>query len=144
MIRFIKFWAREQKRSRGDAFRCKSFLLELIVAHLADDGLSLSDYPTSIESVFAWIVQTELAEQVWFDDYYRENDLLSSSDPIRVYDPVNPTNNVCKAYSTINRDLLVEAAADALDAVTAARYGTTKGYAVECWQRVFGPTFRGD
>ena len=144
VIRFLKYWAREQKRSRGHDFRCKSFLLELIVAHLSEGGLSLSDYPTAIESVFAWMVQTQLAERVWFDDYYEESKLPRSNDPIRVYDPVNPTNNVCKTYSTTQRDLLVDAAFDALDAVTAARYGTTKGYAVECWQRVFGPTFRGD
>jgi tRNA nucleotidyltransferase (CCA-adding enzyme) len=144
LIRFLKYWAREQKRSRGEAFRCKSFLLELIVAHLADEGVSLSDYPTAIESAFAWIVRTELAEQVWFDDYYDKDDLPASTEAIRVYDPVNPGNNVCKTYSAMNRNLLLEAAADALDAVTAARYGTTKGYAVDCWQQVFGPTFRGD
>jgi tRNA nucleotidyltransferase (CCA-adding enzyme) len=144
LIRFVKYWAREQKRSRGEYFRCKSFLLELIVAYLADGGLALSDYPTAIESVFAWIVRTGLTERVWFDDYYDKSDLPASNEPIRVYDPVNSTNNVCKAYSGTNSDLLVEAAADALDAVTAARYGTTKGYAIECWQRVFGPTFRGD
>jgi tRNA nucleotidyltransferase (CCA-adding enzyme) len=144
LIRFVKYWAREQKRSRGEDFRCKSFLLELIVAHLADEGIPLSDYPTAIESVFVWMVGTRLAERVWFDDYYDKSDLPASNEPIRVYDPVNSTNNVCKAYSDTNRDLLTEAAADALDAVTAARYGTTKGYAIECWQRLFGPTFRGD
>jgi tRNA nucleotidyltransferase (CCA-adding enzyme) len=144
LIRFLKFWAREQKRSRGNDFRCKSFLLELVVAHLAATGTSLSDYPTAIEAVFAWMVRTGLAEQVAFDDYYDLAAIPSLSDPIRVMDPVNPTNNVCKSYTKADRDQLIEAAADALDAVTAARYGTTKGYAVECWQRVFGPTFRGD
>jgi tRNA nucleotidyltransferase (CCA-adding enzyme) len=145
VIRFIKFWARLQKRERGDEFRCKSFLLELIVAHLASNGLDLADYPTALETVFAWIVQTNLAERVWFNDYYKASDLpATDNNPIRVYDPVNPTNNVCRAYTATNRDALVDAAADALDAITAARYGTTKGYTVECWQQVFGPTFRGD
>lgn len=144
LIRFLKFWAREQKRARGDDFRCKSFLLELAVAHLAANGLSLSDYPTAIEAVFAWMVRTGLAEQVAFDDYYDLTAIPASSDPIRAIDPVNPANNVCKTYTKADRDLLLDAAADALDAITAARYGTTKGYAVECWQRVLGPTFRGD
>ncbi|MDA8186453.1 MAG: CBASS oligonucleotide cyclase [Actinomycetota bacterium] len=144
LIRFLKFWAREQKRSRGSDFRCKSFLLELVVAHLVSTGTSLSDYPTAIEAVFAWMVQTDLAEQVAFDDYYDFATIPSIDDPIRIIDPVNPANNVCKSYTRADRDQLLEAAADALDAVTAARYGTTKGYAVECWQRVLGPTFRGD
>jgi tRNA nucleotidyltransferase (CCA-adding enzyme) len=144
LIRFLKFWAREQKRSRGADLRCKSFLLELIVAHLATAGTLLSDYPTAIEAVFAWMVRTGLGEQVAFDDYYDLTAIPSFSHPIRVIDPVNPTNNVCKGYTAAARDLLLEAATDALDAVTAARYGTTKGYAVECWQQVLGPTFRGD
>ncbi len=144
LIRFLKFWAREQKRARGDDFRCKSFLLELVVAHLAANGLSLSDYPTAIEAVFAWMVRTGLAEQVAFDDYYDLTGIPASNDPIRAIDPVNPANNVCKTYTEADRDLLLDAAADALDAITAARYGTTKGYAVECWQRVLGPTFRGE
>jgi tRNA nucleotidyltransferase (CCA-adding enzyme) len=145
LIRFLKFWARQQRQNRDEWFRCKSFLLELIVAHLVDGGLSLSDYPTALEAVFAWMVQTGLDERVWFDDYYGEDELpTTDSHPIRVYDPVNPTNNVCKTYIGAHRDALVDAAADALDAVTAARYGTTKSYTVECWQRVFGPTFRGD
>jgi tRNA nucleotidyltransferase (CCA-adding enzyme) len=144
LIRFLKYWAREQKRTRGKDFRCKSFLLELIVAYLIDHGLSLSDYPMAIEEVFAWMVQTRLADPVWFTDYYLDADVPASSEPIRVYDPVNPTNNVCKIYDSYQQGLLVEAAADALDAVTAARYATSKGYGVECWQRVFGPTFRGE
>jgi tRNA nucleotidyltransferase (CCA-adding enzyme) len=143
LIRFLKYWAREQKRTRGDDFRCKSFLLELIVAHLADGGMSLTDYPSALESTLAWIVQTGLTKRIWFEDYYDEADIAGSSDPIQIYDPVNPSNNVCKTYTTTHRSELVEAAADALDAVTAARYGTTKAYANECWQRVFGPTFRG-
>lgn len=144
IIRFLKFWAREQKRVRGDAFRCKSLLVELIVAHLANTIL-LGDYTTALESVFAWMVQTGLAIRVSFDDYYGVGDQPSSSnDAIQVYDPVNPSNNICKTYTSTDRDVLVEAAADALDAVTAARYGTTRGYSIDCWQRVFGPTFRGD
>jgi tRNA nucleotidyltransferase (CCA-adding enzyme) len=144
LIRFIKFWVREQRRTRGSDFRCKSFLVELIVAHLVDHGLALVDYPIMIESTFAWIVQTGLTEQVIFSDYYALGSVTPTNDPVRVIDPVNANNNVCKTYTASDRALLVDAAADALDAVTAARYGTTKGYAVECWQRVFGPTFRGD
>lgn len=145
LVRFLKFWARQHKRDRGNGFRCKSFLLELLIAHLADNGLSLSDYPTALEAVFAWIVRTDLREQVWFDNYCSVGDLPpADSSPIRIYDPVNPLNNVCKTYTPTDRDTLVDAAADALDAITAARYGTTKAYTVECWQRVFGPTFRAD
>ena len=38
LIRLLKAWVKEQKRVRGDEFRCKSFLVELLVAHLLDEG----------------------------------------------------------------------------------------------------------
>jgi tRNA nucleotidyltransferase (CCA-adding enzyme) len=144
VVRFVKYWAREQRRVRGEAFRCKSFLIELIVAYVADHGVSLTDYPTAIENVFAWMVRTGLNEKVWFDDYYKQSALQASSEPIKIYDPVNPTNNVARTYTEADRAVLIDAATDALDAITAAWYGTTKGYSTQCWQRVFGPTFRGE
>ena len=93
--------------------------------------------------MLAWIVRTQLGERVWFSDYYGEDALTTTTDPIRVYDPVNPANNVCKTYTAVDRDRLVEAAT-CWDAVTAARYGTSKSYAVDCWRQLFGPTFRGE
>jgi tRNA nucleotidyltransferase (CCA-adding enzyme) len=144
VIRLLKFWAREQKRVRGDGFRCKSFMLELVVAYLCRAGLWLGDYPSALERAFAWIVQTDMAERVWFDDFYESAALPDETgDPMQVFDPVNPENNVCRTYTEADRRALVDAATDALDAITAARYGTTKAYAFACWQRVFGPTFRG-
>ena len=47
-------------------------------------------------------------------------------------------------YTASQRDLIVEAAADALDALTEAAYAEKKGRAVERWQVVLGPTFKGD
>jgi hypothetical protein len=142
VVRLLKYWARAQKTARGDSFRCKSFLLELIVAHLADNGLDLSDYPTAIEGVFAWIVRTELSERVTFTDFGAAP-TTSDGYPIQVIDPVNSANNVCRTYSDAHRVALVEAANDAYDAVTAAMYGQTRGYSIDCWKEVFGPTFRG-
>lgn len=142
VVRFLKYWARAHKQSRGDEFRCKSFMLELIVAHLADGGLGLSDYPGAIEGVFAWMVKTGLAEPIVFDDF-GPAPTPPGTHPIEIIDPVNGTNNVCRTYTATDRDNLVEAANDAFDAVTAAAYGQTRTYAIDCWKEVFGPTFRG-
>lgn len=142
VIRFLKFWARAQKVARGDSFRCKSFVLELIVARLADNGLALADYPAAIEGVFAWMVKTGLSEPITFSDF-GPAPTPSGHDPIEIIDPVNSTNNVCRTYSTTDRARLVEAANDAFDAVTAAAYGTTKSYSIDCWKEILGPTFRG-
>ncbi len=146
LIRLIKAWVREQKRLDG-AFRCKSFLVELIVAHLADHGwggqpLAFDDYPAALEQVFAYVVRTRLAERIAFDDYYPASELPGATgQPIEVFDPVNPTNNVVGQYTTTDRDRLVAAAHEALDAIAEAEYADTKGRAVACWKRVFGPGF---
>lgn len=142
VVRFMKYWARAQKQARGDDFRCKSFLLELIVAHLADNGRALADYPTAIEGVFTWMVKTGMAEPIVFDDF-GPKPIPPGTHPIEVIDPVNDTNNVCRTYTTTDRDHLIEAANDAFDAVTAAAYGQNRGYSIDCWKEIFGPTFRG-
>jgi tRNA nucleotidyltransferase (CCA-adding enzyme) len=142
VIRFLKYWVRAQKSTRGDVFRCKSFIVELVIAHLADSGLALSDYPTALEGVFAWMVKTGLDQPITFTDFGPAPS-PTGSDPIEIIDPVNPTNNVCRTYSYAHRAQLVDAANDAFDAVTAAAYGTTKSYSIDCWKEIFGPTFRG-
>ncbi len=142
VVRFVKYWVRAQKESRGTSFRCKSFAVELIVAHLAAQGLSLSDYPLALEQVFGWIVKTDLREPIAFDDF-GPAPRPPGRDPIEIIDPVNGTNNVCRTYTLEHRVALTEAANDAFDAITAARYGTAKGYSIDCWKEVFGPTFRG-
>ena len=58
-------------------------------------------------------------------------------------DPVNPANNVASRYTTADRDRIVTAAHDALNALGEARFAPTKGRAVECWQTILGPTFKG-
>lgn len=47
VVRLLKFWTRIQKRER-DNFRFKSFMVELILSHLADQGADLTDYPEAL------------------------------------------------------------------------------------------------
>ena len=58
--------------------------------------------------------------------------------PIEIYDPVNPENNVASQYGLDDRNLLVSAARDSLDALTEAHYSNTKGRAVDAWRDVLG------
>src|ERR1700680_4968074 len=55
VIRLVKWWVRLQK-SKDEAFRLKSFMTEMIVAHLADSGVSMADYTIALEKVFGYIV----------------------------------------------------------------------------------------
>ena len=145
IVRLAKWWANLQKdEDTEDVFRCKSFLLELLVAHLADEGLDLSDYPEALNEVLTYIVKTGLLERIVFNDYYPVSEAAESPEgSIAVFDPVNPENNICSSYSDAQRRELVRRAELAADAIDEANYSNTKGRAVECWQRVLGSAFRG-
>lgn len=144
-VRLVKWWIRTQKLAQGDQFRFKSFMAELIVADMLDNGAILSDYVSGLESFFNQLVKTELQDRIAFSDYYDLSELApAGADPIEIIDPVNPENNAARLYTDADRLRIVDAADDALDALAEARRSTTKGRAVECWQIVLGERFRGD
>ena len=142
VVRLVKWWVRNQKINNA-AFRCKSFLVELICAHLADAGLDMSDYPVALEAVFAYIVTSGLKKRISFTDYYKASELPSPTGAeIEVFDPVNPDNNITSRYTANDVLQITEAANDALDALSEAHYSTTQGRAVERWKSVLGPSFK--
>ena len=143
MIRFAKFWSAKRKIVMGDSFRCKSFLVELLMANRLDSGAVLSNYPDALEEFFAYIVQTRLSNQIAFTDYFKACEIPSRGNTaIEVLDPVNLDNSIVADYSDSDRNTLVDQAEEALDAISEARHATTKGRAVKCWKEVFGPTFK--
>ena len=143
LIRLTKWWKR-QCVIRDPEFKLKSFLSELLWAHLADTGLQLGDYPTALEGFFEYIVRNEFDDMIGFTDFCGSGDLPNrGSAAIEVIDPVNPNNNVAHQYTVTDRSRIVAAAQDAFDALCEARFATTKGRAVDCWQAVLGPSFKG-
>ena len=144
VVRLVKWWA-AVKKAADPNFKCKSFLLELLLAELADEKADFSDYPSILDTFFSRIVRTVLESRVAFRDYYKPSALPAPTGaPIEVFDPVNPENNVTEKYTVADRERLVEAAEEAADAISEAMYATTKARAIACWQRVlFGTTFRG-
>jgi hypothetical protein len=140
MVRLIKFWAGLRKRENPE-FRFKSFMIEMIVAHLADRRVALNDYPEALQSFFTFLAMDQLRSVISFTDYYPAGTCISTSDAVRIWDPVNCENNVSKLYTETNRNLIVEAAIDAGDAIDAALRAVSKGETVRYWQKVFGPSF---
>jgi hypothetical protein len=93
LIRFTKWWARQ--RRRDGEFKCKSFMLELLWIHLADNGLALNDYVWALEQFFTFIVKGGLDSQIAFTDFHPASELPSrGSAPIQILDPANFENNV--------------------------------------------------
>lgn len=115
-------------------------MIELLCASVADQGKGFADYPAAVETVLAYIVRTGLEEPITFADFDEPDEMPAA--PLVIIDPVNPDNNVAASYSRAQRDAIVSAAHEALDAVQEAQYATTKGRAVECWQSLLGPLFR--
>ena len=140
LIRLSKWWKRMVVTGDAD-FRFKSFMIELLWAHLADGGLVLNDYPTSLERFLTYIVRTELTEQVAFTDYIAVGDIPArGAAAIEILDPVNSDNNVAVRYDDRDRVRIVDAAQDALSALGEARFATTKGRALDCWRSILGPS----
>ena len=116
-------------------------MIELIVAYLADRGMVLNDYPEALQQVFTFIATDEFASTIAFNDYYAVSQCKGGSEPVKIWDPVNCENNVAKLYTAQNRDLIVDAAMDAGDAIDSALRTPTKGETLRYWRKVFGPTF---
>jgi tRNA nucleotidyltransferase (CCA-adding enzyme) len=144
VVRLLKWWAAEQKFKDVENFRFKSFMVELICAHLVDNGQDFSDYPKAMQAFFNYIVSTGMKKRIAFKDYYAAAELPGTlPDLVQIFDPVNAKNNVASQYTETNRKLIVDAAQDALDALNEAHTAATKGHAVEMWRIVLGSSFRG-
>jgi len=141
VARLIKFWAAKLKRE-NEKFRLKSFMIELVLAHLADQGLAFSDYIDALQHFFTYVARSNLRELIVFGDYYKPSAVGTFKEPVKIIDPVNAKNNVSSLYTTAQADAIVNAALDAGDAIDSALYAPTKQETVRYWQRVFGSAFQ--
>jgi len=141
VIRLIKYWAKKEKREI-EGFRFKSFMIEMILAKLCDDGVDFSDYPEALQKFFTYIVKTDIRDLIVFSDYYDPMSVGGISTPVKIIDPVNKDNNVAYLYTDQQADMIVDAAERAGDAIDSACFATTKQDTVYYWQKVFGSSFQ--
>lgn len=142
VVRLVKYWARKQKRE-VEGFRFKSFMVEMILAKLSDNGVDFSNYVEALQAFFTYIVKSNLEEKILFEDYYSAVEVNDFNDPVEIIDPVNAENNVSNLYTRYQADLIVEAAMNAGDAIDAAEFAPNKTLTIQYWQTVFGPSFSG-
>lgn len=141
VVRLLKYWVKNMKSER-EGFKFKSFMIELIMAKLVDDGKDFSDYPEALQHFFTYIAKSDIREQIAFTDYYTTSEIGSFSEPVQIIDPVNAENNTSKLYTSAQADAIVEAALDAGDAIDSALAAPTKEKTIYYWQKVFGPSFQ--
>lgn len=142
VVRLVKFWARRMK-AENEGFRFKSFMIEMVLAKLCDEGRDFSDYPEALQHFFTYLARSNFREQIAFSDYYPPSSIPCFSEPVRIIDPVNADNNVARLYTSAHADAIVDAALDAGDAIDAALAAPTKQETVRYWQKVFGSAFQG-
>jgi tRNA nucleotidyltransferase (CCA-adding enzyme) len=141
VVRLLKWWTRERERDTH-GFSMRSFLVELIMAKLADEGCKFADYHTGLEHFFMYVQRTGLKERIAFRDNYALSALPArSTAAVEIFDPVNPANNVASTMMENTRQTFVKLAEQALDALSYARTCQTKADALECWREVMGATF---
>jgi tRNA nucleotidyltransferase (CCA-adding enzyme) len=141
VIRLVKWWIRQREKDSAD-FAFRSFLAELIVAKLADDGTDFSDYHAALETFFVYVQNSGLKQRIAFTDYYQPSALPAKGlAPVEIFDPVTATNNVADNITESGRRKIVELAGQALDALAYARTCQTKADAIECWRDLMGATF---
>jgi len=141
VIRLLKWWVKQREIDTDD-FTLRSFLVELLMAKLADDGVDFSDYHSGIERFFVYVQNSGLKERIAFRDNYSDASLPGrSTHVVEIFDPVNPENNVASDMSDSARRKLIELADQALDALSYARNCQTKGDAIECWRELMGASF---
>jgi tRNA nucleotidyltransferase (CCA-adding enzyme) len=141
VVRLVKFWIRKTKQEREN-FRFKSFMAELILAHISDQGHDFSDYPEALQHFFTYLAKSNLRERILFTDNYHSSEVGSFTEPVQIIDPVNAKNNISALYTVAQADEIVEVALDAGDAIDAALIAPTKAETVYYWQKVFGSTFK--
>lgn len=143
-VRLVKWWAEQHKRS-DPSFRFKSYLAELLSAHLLDHGIAdFTSYPDLLMAIFGYISQSGLTEPILFEDNYKSSAVpVSVSSIMTIIDPVNPKNNIVADYTERDRRAIVAAAGEALDAISDAEYTPYPSQALQDWQEVLGAQFRG-
>lgn len=141
VVRLVKQWKNNMKQE-NESFKFKSFMIELILAKLADDGVDFSDYPEALQQFFTYVAKTNIRERIVFTDYYSLSEVGTFTEPVQIIDPVNEENNASKLYTNLQADTIVEAAIDAGDAIDAALAAPTKEKTIYYWQKVFGPSFQ--
>ena len=140
VVRLIKFWVGNLKRENLN-FRFKSFMVEMILSRLCDDGADFGDYPEALQNFFTYLARSRLRERIVFTDYYSASKVGQYSEPVQIIDPVNKENNVAKLYTEVQAAAIADAALEAGDAIDAALAAPTKEDTLRHWRRVFGPTF---
>jgi len=131
LVRMAKKW-----RNHNELFKLKSFMIELVMAHVLDTQGSDGSIEQRFRNFLLYVAQSGLKEEISFPE--NSLPLGSFDDPVIVLDPVASDNNVGGRLTDAERKEIVEAALEAWETASFAAADNDN----EVWKEIFGPRFK--
>ncbi|MDE9452467.1 nucleotidyltransferase [Xenorhabdus bovienii] len=131
LVRLAKKW-----RNHAGLSHLKSFIIELIMAHLLDQNGNEGSIEDRFIKFLLYIAQTGLKEKISFPE--NTGYIPNFSDPVVIIDPVCNTNNVASRLTEAERTKIVEVAYEAWET---ARHASVENDMV-IWKELFGPRMK--
>lgn len=131
LVRLTKKW-----RNHAELKPLKSFLIELIVAHVLDTEGNAGTIEQRFRRIILYIAQSGLKEKIQFAE--NAAPFGTFTDPVVIIDPVYSLNNVASRITEAERVAIVAAAQSAWEAAHFASAEDDN----EVWKELFGPRFR--
>jgi tRNA nucleotidyltransferase (CCA-adding enzyme) len=134
LVRLAKKW-----RNHKELDPLRSFLIELVLAHIQDVQGAAPSLEEGIQRFFLYVAQTKLLQPIAFPENGAKPKF--PCDTVVVLDPVNASNNVALRLTDAERQEVVREAEQAWERITAASWCSAKGETIEHWKEVFGRSF---
>ena len=131
LVRLAKRW-----RNHAELKPLKSFAIELILAHLVDNGNMTGTLERRFEEFLLYIAQSGLREAITFKKNCRA--IGPFTHPVIIVDPVSSANNVTARVTDAERQQIVATAENSWET---AHFASTENDTT-LWKEVFGPRFR--
>lgn len=134
LVRLLKNWRNEKELDK-----LRSFMIELIAAHLYDQDGTMASLESGLQRFFLYVAQSELETPITFPELGRVTTF--PSDPVVILDPVNKDNNVGMRLTHDERKEIVSASQIAWETIEAAIWRGGKGETLDLWKEVMGRSF---
>ncbi len=131
LVRLMKKW-----RNHAELKPLKSFIIELLVAHLLDTEGNTGSIEQRFRGILLYIAQSGLKERIQFAE--NTPPFGTFNDPVVIIDPVYSLNNVASRITEAERQMIVAAAQNAWEA---AHFASAEDD-TEVWKEIFGPRFK--
>lgn len=133
LVRLGKRWSRHAE------IKLKSFMVELVMAHLLDKNGKDGSIEQRFRDFLLYIAQSGLKEVIRFPENGLSLFTPTFDDPVVILDPVNSSNNVASRLSEAERVEIVDAAQNSWEA---AYFASQSDGEEDVWKELFGARFK--